>query len=92
MKKLNLLTYMIAILPFIALIIFFAACTKEGPMGPAGKDGTNGTNGKDGVNSGTTCTQCHNGKVVEAIATQFEFSKHNYCYNGRFQEKYMISN
>jgi hypothetical protein len=81
MKKLNSLTYMVAILPFIALIIFFAACTKEGPAGPAGKDGTNGTNGidgKDGKDGGTTCTTCHNQAVVEGIAAQYELSKHSY--------------
>jgi hypothetical protein len=78
MKKLQSLTYLIAILPFIALIIFFTSCTKEGPMGPAGKDGVNGTNGTNGVNGGTTCQTCHNGKVVESMATQFELSKHSY--------------
>jgi hypothetical protein len=81
MKKLNSLTYMFAILPVIALIVFFSACTKEGPMGPAGKDGTNGTNGKDGkdgINGGTTCTTCHNATKVEIRATQYELSKHSY--------------
>ena len=78
MKKSNSLIYMIAIIPFVALIIFFSACTKEGPMGPAGKDGANGTNGTNGINGGTTCQTCHNGKVVEAVATQFELSKHSY--------------
>ena len=72
MKKLSSLTYMIAVLPFIALIIFFSACTKEGPMGPAGKDGTNGTNGTAG------CVTCHNSQKVEARVTQFELSKHSY--------------
>jgi hypothetical protein len=58
---------------------FLASC--EGPMGPAGKDGTNGTNGAAGANgadANETCKECHNPTVVDAVAVQFEFSKHSY--------------
>lgn len=51
---------------------FLASC--EGPMGPAGKNGTNGTNG---VDANETCKECHNPELVDAVAVEFEFSKHN---------------
>jgi hypothetical protein len=54
----------------------FASC--EGPMGPAGKDGANGANGADGQDANETCKECHNPEVVDAVAVQFELSKHNY--------------
>jgi len=43
-------------------------------MGPAGKDGANGANG---VDANETCKLCHNPEVVDAVAVQFELSKHN---------------
>ncbi len=51
----------------------FTAC--EGPMGPAGKDGKDGLAGKD---ANETCKLCHNPTVVDAVAVQYEFSKHSY--------------
>lgn len=47
-------------------------CTKEGPQGEPG------TNGKDGVDANETCKQCHAANVVDAIAVEFELSKHNW--------------
>jgi hypothetical protein len=41
-------------------------------MGPAGKDGLAGTDANE------TCKECHNPTVVDAIAVQFELSKHSY--------------
>jgi hypothetical protein len=41
-------------------------------MGPAGKDGLAGTEANE------TCKECHNPDVVDAVATQFELSKHSY--------------
>lgn len=58
---------------------FLASC--EGPLGPAGKDGVDGAagaNGKDGKDANETCKECHNPTVVDAVAVQFEFSKHSY--------------
>ena len=55
------------------------SCVKEGPMGPegpAGKDGTNGTNGKDGKDANETCIICHSPGVVDRIAVEFQYSKH----------------
>ena len=63
----------------VAAGFLFASC--EGPMGPAGKDGQNGANGadgQDGVDANETCKQCHNPDVVDAVAVQFELSKHSY--------------
>jgi hypothetical protein len=91
MKKLNSLTYLFAVLPIIALIVFFTACTTEGPMGPAGKDGANGTNGTNGTNgidgkdgkdglNGTNandaCRKCHTTANWTAKTDQYHFSKH----------------
>lgn len=33
----------------LAILLFVASCTKEGPAGPAGTNGTNGTNGNANV-------------------------------------------
>ncbi|TAL68534.1 MAG: hypothetical protein EPN88_07065 [Bacteroidetes bacterium] len=55
---------------------FLTSC--EGPMGPAGAAGTNGTNGTNGIDANETCKECHNPTVVDAVAVQFEFSKHSY--------------
>jgi hypothetical protein len=52
-----------------------SSCVKEGPMGPAGPAGTDG---KDGVDANQTCKACHNPTKVDLIATQFQFSKHDY--------------
>jgi hypothetical protein len=60
---------------FVAAGFFLASC--EGPMGPAGKDGTNGTNGAAGTDANETCKECHNPEMVDAVAVEFEMSKHN---------------
>jgi hypothetical protein len=60
---------------FVAAGFFLASC--EGPMGPAGKDGTNGTNGAAGKDANETCKECHNPEMVDAVAVEFEMSKHN---------------
>jgi hypothetical protein len=52
--------------------LIFIGCTKEGPQGPAG------ANGKDGKDAASTCVQCHTKSVVDAIAVEFELSKHNW--------------
>jgi hypothetical protein len=56
----------------------FLLASCEGPMGPAGKDGQNGTNGANGQDANETCKDCHNPDVVDAVAVQFELSKHSY--------------
>jgi len=50
----------------------------EGPMGPAGKDGADGAAGANGKDANETCKECHNPTTVDAVAVQFEFSKHSY--------------
>ena len=62
---------------FLALIVLFSAqsCVKQGPMGLTGADGKDGAAGKD---ANETCKMCHNPNTVELIATQFQFSKHEY--------------
>ncbi len=55
---------------------FLASC--EGPLGPAGKDGVDGAAGANGKDANETCKECHNPTVVDAVAVQFEFSKHSY--------------
>lgn len=58
-----------------AAMFMFTSCTKEGPMGPAGPAGKDGTNGKD---ASETCKNCHARDVVDAIAVEFQMSKHNW--------------
>lgn len=65
---------------FLAIVVMCIApsCVKEGPMGltgPAGANGKDGTNGKD---ANETCKMCHNPTKVDLIATQYQFSKHEY--------------
>jgi hypothetical protein len=64
-----------AALLFAAACLILASCTKEGPQGPAGPAGADGTDGKD---ASETCKQCHAKAVVDAIAVEFELSKHNW--------------
>ncbi len=59
----------------VAVVMVISACTKEGPQGPAGPAGKDGTNGKD---ANETCKICHAKDVVDAIAVEFEMSKHNW--------------
>ena len=59
----------------------FILTSCEGPMGPAGANGANGangTNGTNGIDANETCKECHNPTKVDAIAVQFDFSKHSY--------------
>jgi hypothetical protein len=56
----------------LSVIAGFILTSCEGPMGPAGKDGL------PGVDANETCKECHNPTVVDAVATQFELSKHSY--------------
>ncbi len=56
--------------------IILTSC--EGPMGPAGKDGVDGAAGANGKDANETCKECHNPTTVDAVAVQFEFSKHSY--------------
>ena len=57
---------------FLLTVAGFILTSCEGPMGPAGKDGLAGTDANE------TCKECHNPDVVDAVATQFELSKHSY--------------
>ena len=65
---------------FLALVVMCIApsCVKEGPMGAKGDTGAAGTNGTNGVDANETCKMCHNPTKVDLIATQFQFSKHEY--------------
>jgi hypothetical protein len=56
----------------------FILTSCEGPMGPAGKDGVDGAAGADGKDANETCKECHAPTVVDAVAVQYEFSKHSY--------------
>jgi hypothetical protein len=58
-----------------AACLILASCTKEGPQGATGPAGKDGTDGKD---ASETCKQCHAKAVVDAIATEFELSKHSW--------------
>jgi hypothetical protein len=55
-----------------------SSCVKEGPMGLTGPAGANGKDGKDGIDANQTCKMCHTPSSVDLIATQYQFSKHEY--------------
>lgn len=55
-----------------------SSCVKEGPMGLTGPAGANGKDGKDGTDANQTCKMCHTPSSVDLIATQYQFSKHEY--------------
>jgi hypothetical protein len=64
----------------LALMAFGAACVKEGPPGKDGATGATGAagaNGKDGQDINETCKMCHTPLMVDMVAVQFEYSKHN---------------
>jgi hypothetical protein len=63
MKKTNILFSLLAIATFV---IALSGCTKP-------KDGAEGAAGKDANES---CKLCHNATVVDAIAQEYDFSKH----------------
>jgi hypothetical protein len=89
MKKSRLILLAAGMMVTAASLIF-TACTKEGPAGPQGPngtdgtngtngtDGTNGTNGTDGKDANETCKICHTATVVDAIAVEFQMSKHGW--------------
>lgn len=62
----------------LALTAFGAACVKEGPPGKDGADGATGAAGANGKDANETCKMCHNPASVDAIAFQFQLSKHEY--------------
>jgi hypothetical protein len=62
----------------VALMSFGAACVKEGPPGKDGSNGAVGAAGKNGTDANETCKMCHNPTKVDAIAFQFQLSKHEY--------------
>lgn len=64
-----------AALMIAAASLFLASCTKEGPAGATGPAGKDGTDGKD---ASETCKQCHAKAVVDAIAVEFQLSKHSW--------------
>ncbi|MEI7723872.1 MAG: hypothetical protein WCK09_02150 [Bacteroidota bacterium] len=74
MKNLQKLFYAAGLM-IVAATLMLSSCTKEGPQGATGPAGKDGTNGKD---ASETCKQCHAKAVVDAIATEFEMSKHNW--------------
>lgn len=77
MKKLhNFFSKSALLLAAFALIL--ASCTKEGPQGPPGPAGPTGANGQDGKDATENCKQCHSKTLVDAIAVEFELSKHNW--------------
>ena len=61
-----------------AACLMLASCTKEGPQGPQGATGPTGPAGNVGKDATENCKQCHAKAVVDAIATEFEMSKHNW--------------
>ena len=73
MKRVKQFLFAAGILVSVAMMI--TSCTKEGPMGATGPAGKDGTNGKD---ANETCKLCHNPAMVDAIAVEFQLSKHNW--------------
>ncbi|MBI5539382.1 MAG: hypothetical protein HY951_04935 [Bacteroidia bacterium] len=74
MKKTNIFLSITAVATLM-LILVFTGCKKpadgvDGAMGPQGPAG------QDGVDANETCKLCHNATVVEAIAQEYDFSKH----------------
>ena len=65
MKKTNIFLSFIAI---ATLVVALAGCTKP-------KDGAEGAAGKD---ANETCKLCHNASVVDAVAVQYDLSKHSW--------------
>ena len=82
MKKFNAF-YFFATL-FVAFMLIFASCTKEGPAGPAGKDGTNGIDGTDGVDGTTTCVECHSDNQV-LFARENQWAASTHATGGNFE-------
>lgn len=76
MKRIKQLFLFVGIV--ISAAIMITSCTKEGPAGPTGPKGADGTNGKDGTDANETCKLCHAKEMVDAIAVEFQMSKHNW--------------
>ena len=74
MKNLKKLIFAAGLM-IVAVSMFLTSCTKEGPQGPTGPAGKDGTDGKD---ASETCKLCHAKAVVDAIAVEFQMSKHNW--------------
>jgi hypothetical protein len=65
-------------LMIVAACLILASCTKEGPQGPTGATGPTGPAGENGKDGGESCKQCHAKAVVDAIAVEFQLSKHSW--------------
>jgi hypothetical protein len=74
MKNLQKLLFAAGLM-IVAASLMLTSCTKEGPQGATGPAGKDGTDGKD---ASETCKQCHAKAVVDAIAVEFQLSKHNW--------------
>ncbi len=62
----------------VAACFVLVSCTKEGPQGPVGPAGPAGANGADGKDGQELCKNCHAKSIVDAIAVEFQMSKHNW--------------
>jgi len=65
-------------LVIVAACLTLTSCTKEGPQGAQGVAGPVGPKGDNGKDATEACKQSHAKAVVDAIATEFEMSKHNW--------------
>jgi len=75
MKNVQKLFYVVGLI-FMVVSLTFTSCTKEGPQGPQGAQGPIGKDGTPGKDGGESCKQCHAKAVVDAIAVEFQMSKH----------------
>lgn len=66
------------LLSAIVMVSLASSCVKEGPMGLTGPAGANGKDGTNGTDANQTCKMCHTAASVDLIATQYQFSKHEY--------------
>lgn len=66
------------LLSAIVVVSLASSCVKEGPMGLTGPAGANGKDGTNGTDANQTCKMCHTAASVDLIATQYQFSKHEY--------------
>ena len=78
MKRLFLPTLVTSVLLIGTVVISLSGCTKEGPAGLNGADGANGANGTNGVDANETCKLCHAADIVDRVAVEFQFSKHEF--------------
>jgi len=66
------------LLSAIVMVSLASSCVKEGPMGLTGPAGANGKDGTNGTDANQTCKMCHTAASVDLIATQYQFSKHEF--------------